>query len=209
MGIRGTASPVFAASQPCQPIRFQAEVRSGQSYVHPLAPRLDFKLEAIPAGWAIRILPHGTVRPPHDAAELANPPYRSPTPLLLSTDYAFRAQDAIAWNPRSFHFFTSAPQTMQAESAYQAIQRQPDSPASGTALLKLLPGAAEGQLRILDAEIYGGTADQTAAAATVASHLDQTAHRVRADPPSTPLGRILKLRFQVTISARGVLANCR
>ena len=40
----------------------------------------------------------------HDYAELATPPYESVSPLLLSTDFSFRAQDAVAWNPRRFRY---------------------------------------------------------------------------------------------------------
>ena len=193
----------------CKPIVFEGEVRAGQAFLHPINAALDFKLEAVPAGWIIRVLPHGAERPAHDSAELANPPYQSPTPILISTDFAFRAQDAVAWNPRNFRFFPSPEQVPAAEAAYQAIRREPNRPAAGSALYRLLPAAAEGNLRILDAELAGGTGNQTAAAATVASHFAETAHRVRADLPPSPLGQLLGLRFRVTIQPGAVLEGCR
>ena len=49
-------------------------------------------------------------------------PTKSVTPLSISTDFAFRAQDAIGWNPRRFRFATSA-------AAYHASAMTP-TPAS-------------------------------------------------------------------------------
>ncbi|MBE7181462.1 MAG: hypothetical protein INR71_09685 [Terriglobus roseus] len=189
----------LAGGQSCAPHTFEGEVQRGQSWQHALSPKLDLKLEAVPAGWMIRVLPHGEPRPVHDAAELANPPYRSPTPILISTDFAFRSQDAIAWNPRTFRFFTTPAETAKAESSYEATLREPDRPAAGADLYPLLQHAPEAKFVIVDAEISGGTANQTAAAATVASHLEQTAHVVRSDVPSTPLGMLLRLRFRITV----------
>lgn len=195
-GFSGVPRPLEA--QTCKARLFEGEVRRGQSWQHAIAPDLDVKLEAVPAGWMVRVLPRHGSRPPHDAAELANPPYRSPSPLLVSTDFAFRAQDAIAWNPRTFHFFTSSGQTSRAEEIYQATLRDPVHPGAGAALYPLLTEAPEATLTLLDAEIVGGTANQTAAAATVASHLEQTAHRVRQDSPSA-LGKLLSLRFRFQV----------
>lgn len=197
----GTAVAAASPPQACPAVSIEGDVPEGHAYTHPLNARLDFKLEAVPAGWIIRILPHGGVRPPHDAAELANPPYRSPTPILISTDFAFRAQDAVAWNPRNFRFFTTPEQVATAERAYQATLREPNRPAAGAALYPLLQTSAEGTLTIVDAEIAGGTANQTAAAASVASHFEQTAHIERTDLASTPLGRLLRLRFRLTVAA--------
>ena len=52
----------------------------------------------------------------------------------------------------------------------------------------------------MDAEIVGGTANQTPAAAAVASHFEQTAHTVRADVPATSLGTLVRLRFRVNVA---------
>lgn len=200
-----TMTPLLAA-QGCKPQVLEGVVLRGQAWQHAISPRLDLKLEAVPAGWMVRVLPHTGGRPPHDAAELANPPYRSPTPILVSTDFAFRAQDAVAWNPRTFRFFALPEQTAQAEAIYQATMKEPNRPAAGEALYPLLGAAPEGTLTILDAEIVGGTANQAAAAATVASHFDQTAHTVRTDVAGTPLGSLLKLRFRFTVPS--LAAGC-
>lgn len=187
------------SAQSCKPQVFEGAVRDGQAWHQAISPALEIKLEAVPAGWMIRILPLAGPRPPHDSAELANPPYRSPTPILISTDFAFRAQDAVAWNPRTFRFFVSSADTHRAEAIYQQTMQEPDRPAAGAALFPLLAAAPEASLTILDAEIVGGTANQAAAAAAVASHFEQTAHTERTDLPATPLGRILGLRFRLTV----------
>ncbi|WP_419803947.1 hypothetical protein [Terriglobus sp.] len=198
---------LVARRQECKPHVLEGEVQQGEAWQAAISPALDLKLEAVPAGWIVRVLPHGGKRPPHDAAELANPPYRSPTPILISTDFAFRAQDAIAWNPRRFRFFTTPAQTAQAEAIYQATLRNPDDRSAAAALSRLLAAAPEATLQIVDAEIAGGTADQTAAAATVASHFEQTAHTLRTNGSPSPLGALLRLRFRVTVPAFG--GNCR
>ncbi len=196
-----------ACGQGCKPQVLEGEVQRGQAWQHAISPVLDLKVEAVPAGWMLRVLPHGGSRPPHDAAELANPPYRSPTPILVSTDFAFRAQDAIAWNPRTFRFFTTAGETAQGEAIYRATLRDPNDQAAAAKLYPLIAAAPEGTFQIVDAEIAGGTANQTAAAATVASHFEQTAHTVRTDTPPSPLGLLLRLNFRITVPA--LEHNCR
>lgn len=196
-----------ARAQSCPPQVLEGAVERGRAWQHAISPALDLKLEAVPAGWMIRVLSHGKARPPHDAAELANPPYRSPTPILISTDFAFRAQDAVAWNPRTFRFFTTPAQTSEAEAIFQRTLRDPDNRAAVTELAPLLASTPEATLSIVDAEISGGTANQTAAAAAVASHFEQTAHTIRTDLPPTPLGTLLRLQFRVTLPS--MAANCR
>lgn len=200
-GLSALVAVHAAAGQACTPQTLEGEVVRGQSWQHTISPVEDIKLEAVPAGWMIRVLPRKGPRPLHDAAELANPPYRSPTPILISTDFAFRAQDAVAWNPRSFRFFLSSADTLRAEAFYQASLRDPQNPSAAAGLMPLLANAPEATLRIVDAEIVGGTANQTAAAGTVASHLEQTAHTVRTDLPPTPLGALLRLRFRIDLPA--------
>ena len=188
-----------ARAATCPSLQFDGEVSGDQSFSRSLAATHTFLLERIASGWIIRVLPPGGPRPAHDYAELATPPYRSPNPLLISTDFAFRAQDAVAWNPRGFNFFTSPAQLAAAAKAYEATVREPNRPSAGAALFPLIAGACSAELRILDARIAGGTADQTAMAATVASHFAETAHTVETDTAPTKLGRIVSMRFRVTV----------
>ena len=166
-------SALNAQARACASLHFEGEVAAGNNFSRNIDASHAFLLESTAAGWIIRVLPLGPLartRAPHDFAELATPPYRSPNPLVISTDFAFRAQDAIAWNPREFHYFATQEQMSIATRAFDATMREPNRPSAGAALFPLLGQACEASLQILDARIAGGTADQTAAAATVASH---------------------------------------
>ncbi|SEC53795.1 hypothetical protein [Terriglobus roseus] len=192
----GTRS-LLAQGLLCPSRQFEGQVEAGKSFRRPMDRSHDFVLESIASGWIVRVLPASGPRPMHDYAELATPPYRSPNPLLISTDFSFRAQDAIAWNPREFHFFTTGTQLATATRALEATEREPNHPSAGAALFPLLPQACTAELRITDARIAGGTADQAATAAMVASHFAQTAHTLETDATPTKLGRIVSLHFRV------------
>lgn len=187
------------AQKGCPSIVFEGDVTAGKSFRHALTGSQTFLLEAVPSGWVVRVVPASGARAPHDLAELATPPYRSPNPLLLTTDFSFRAQDVIAWNPREFHFFTTGAQMQAAERAYQATLKEPNRPSAGAALYPLLAEACTAELQITDARIAGGSADQTLMAATVASHFSQTAHTVDTGAAPSKLGRVLLLRFRVRV----------
>lgn len=187
------------AQKGCPALTFEGDVQAGKSFHHALGLQQSFLLESIASGWIVRVLPASGARGAHDFAELATPPYRSPNPLLISTDFNFRAQDAVAWNPREFHFFTSAQQMSIATKAYDATLKEPNRPAAGAALFPLLAEACTASLQILDARIAGGSADQALMAATVAQHFSQTAHTVDTSAPPSPLGRILWMRFRVKV----------
>ena len=92
---------VWGQNQRCTVSSFEGQVSYGQTYRHAINSNLELVLDPLPSGWLLRVLPIGKPRPQHDYAELATPPYESVTPLAVSTDFSFRAQDAIAWNPRS------------------------------------------------------------------------------------------------------------
>lgn len=185
----------------CPALTFEGEVQAGKSFHHALGAQQSFLLESIASGWIVRVLPASGARGAHDFAELATPPYRSPNTLLISTDFSFRAQDAVAWNPREFHFFTSAQQMSIATKAYDATLKEPNRSAAGAALFPLLAEACPASLQILDARIAGGSADQALMATTVAQHFSQTAHTVDTSAPPSQLGRILWMRFRVTVGA--------
>ena len=189
------------AQKGCPTLTFEGEVQAGKSFHHALGAQQSFLLESIASGWIVRVLPASGARGPHDFAELATPPYRSPNPLLISTDFSFRAQDAVARNPREFHFFTVARQMAIAQTAYEATLKEPNRPAAGAALFPLLAEACTASLQIVDARIAGGSADQSLMAATVASHFSQTAHTVDTTAPPSKLGKVLWMRFRVTVGA--------
>ncbi|HEY6374845.1 MAG TPA: hypothetical protein VIX90_04900, partial [Edaphobacter sp.] len=103
LGVKtGWAAP--AGSKGCVRGVLEGEVHAGEGFVRPIGNGLEVMLEPLASGWILRVLPVGVPRPAHDYAELATPPYQSVSPLLISTDFSFRAQDAVGWNPREFRF---------------------------------------------------------------------------------------------------------
>ncbi len=185
----------------------EGEVRAGQGFRKDFGGGLELRMEPTAAGWVVRVLPVAGGRPATmDYAGIATPPYRSVSPLLLSTDWGFRAQDAVGWNPRRFRYAANAGEFAAMEAAYQRVTGSSHASAGDEAALADLAGKApEGVLEIVDASLAPGTSDQTAAAGLLASHFGTTAHRI--EPPeggrATALGRIGWIRFRVKLDLRG------
>ncbi len=191
----------------CRSAVIEGEVQAGQSLRRSFAGGLDVLLEPIASGWVLRVIPTRGDRPREDFAEIATPPYRSVSPLLLSTDFSFRSQDAVGWNPRRFRYVAEARAFARLEAVYRKVVGAPRAAAEDEAALGRLVGEQpEGELRILDASLLPGTADPTRAAALVSTHFAETAHRI--EQPSagrtTPLGRLNWVRVRVRLElARG------
>ena len=210
--VRGTAlllpfvaALACAATPPaCRTEVLEGEVDAGHVYRRPIGNGLNLLLEPIHSGWILRVLPAGAGHPlAHDYAELATPPYQSITPLSLSTDFAFRAQDAVGWNPRRFRFASSGLAYRALERAYQAYAQGGPNPSPGlqAALTAEVAQAAEALFTIEDARLVPGAADQWSGAAAVSSRFTETAHTLvlPAANQATPLGQILWLRFRVEL----------
>ena len=179
-------------------------MEAGGSFRKTFAPGLDFLLDAAPHGWVIRVLPSAGARPAQDFAEVATPPFRSINPLLLTTDFGFRAQDVVGWNPRTFRYVGGAAAFPEAQHAYlAATSSRPPTAAEDAAVTRVAMKALEGRFELLDAVLAPGSADQSAAAGLLSSHFATTAHTIRAprNGPSGALGEILSLRFRVMLSA--------
>ncbi len=178
----------------------EGEVRAGEGYVRPIGNGLEVMLEPLASGWILRVLPVDGPRPAHDYAELATPPYQSVSALLISTDFSFRAQDAVGWNPREFRFAADGHSFAQLAEVYGEYRRSsaPSGDVKGR-LAELVSRALQGRLEILDASLIPGTADQARAAAMVASHFSTTAHRIEQpeDGRVTPLGKVTWMRFRI------------
>lgn len=187
----------------------EGEVRGGESFVRPIGGGLVVKLDALSwgSGWAIRLvpksgmpkgLPEGVV----DYAQLATPPYSAVNPLLLSTDYSFRAQDAVAWNPRRFRYAAGTTEFARLEAAYSRYRRvSPPTAESENELAAIVSKEPEGTFEILDAHLIPGMANQAGTAALVATHFNTTAHTVEepVDGKGLPLGKLMWLRFRITL----------
>jgi hypothetical protein len=205
-----SALSASSAPSPCRLAVVEGEVAAGNSIAIPIGGGLEVRLEALSwgSGWLLRVVPVGGPKfgqGTHDYAELATPPYASVNPLLLSTDYSFRAQDAVAWNPRRFRFARNAKEFAAISVVYERYSKV--TPAGADVereLAAIVSKAPEGTLLILDAKFVPGTANQSQMAATVASHFSTTAHTV--EEPSAdgsvkggPLGKLSWVRFRVSL----------
>jgi hypothetical protein len=183
-----------AAPQACRSVAFDGAVKAGQAFEKPISAQWVFLLEPVKSGWFIRVLERGKPRTEHNAAELATPPYHSVTPLSITTDMSFRAQDAIAWNPRRFRYAGSEPAYQKLVQLYPEVMK--GNAAASVAVAEVVQAQPEATLTITHAELVPGSADQAGLAATVASHLDTTPHSVAAGPESA-LGKLVALSFKV------------
>jgi hypothetical protein len=193
------------AAPACGRVVFEGDVRAGEGFEKIFARGLKFSLEPLRSGWIVRVLPTDEGRGAHDFAELATPPYRSVSPLLIGTDWSFRAQDAVAWNPRRFRYAGDRAAFRRLAGLYDGVMA--NDVASSVKAAELASQQPEGVLKILDARLAPGVADQAGTAATVASHLEETPHAVDQSVTPTPLGAIEAMRFRVELNlAPGVEA---
>ena len=192
-----SACRVFAAGPAvCRVV--EGEVLAGQMFRAAAMAGVEVRVEPIASGWVLRVVP--TAHAGEDWAETATPPYRSVSPLRVSTEYSFRAQDAVGWNPRRFRFAAS-------EAAYEGLRllrqgMERGSAGDAAALAELASRQPEGTMEVLDAHLVPGTADQTRAAGAVAVHFRTTAHALEqpvGDGPATPLGQVTWMRFRVEL----------
>jgi len=196
---QGRAKTMHPPKQPmnCSQVEFEGDVKAGEAFEKVFAPGLKFYLEPLRSGWIVRVLASAMPRGPHDYAELATPPYRSVSPLLISTDWSFRAQDAVAWNPRRFHYAADPETFRKLATAYDKVMA--GDAASAARAAELASRQPEGVLQILDARMVPGLADQAQMAATVASHLAETPHAVDQSATASPLGRVEEIHFRVNL----------
>jgi hypothetical protein len=218
---RETGSPM------CRKIVLRGEVAEKQEWHASIGEGWEFRLVPIggvpaqtsPAaghgysGWDMVVdREHGGGYP--DALLLATPPYGSVNEREVGTTYGLRAQDAIAWNPRSFRFFTTVAQWRRARELYAAVMPGPESGAgtkapAATAAAELLamtgaPDLGRGEFAVLDARLVAGAGDPPAYARPWTSRLVRVPHTLeqsgdRAGAVATPLGELTWIRFATTL----------
>jgi len=212
VGYAGLLHGQAGKTQSCHRAVFEGDVRAGEGFERVFARGLKFYLEPLRSGWIVRVLAVDEPRGMHDYAGLATPPYNSVSPLLIGTDWSFRAQDAVAWNPRRFRYAADRGAFRRLAGLYDGVVA--GDPGKSAIAAELVSGQPEGVLTILDARIVPGIADQAQMAATVASHLGTTPHSVDQASTASPLGRVEELRFRVELDmgpgvevAKGVQAE--
>ncbi len=147
-----------------------------------------------------------------DALLVATPPYNSINEHEVGTTFGLRAQDAIGWNPRSFHFITYPARHSPRASGYSRFSAAPAilprRPAAasqaGTATqrqLRINQKSSSGQFRILDARIAPGVSDAASYAEPWALASPRTKHSIEPSSTgkSTDLGELHWMQFSITL----------
>jgi hypothetical protein len=66
-----------------------------------------------------------------DALLIATPPYNSINEREVGTTYGLRAQDAMGWNPRSFHFLTDTAALSEGQKLFKQLTEQSRAAQAG------------------------------------------------------------------------------
>jgi hypothetical protein len=215
-----TIAPRVLAAPPrpdaCTRVAFTGMVSLGQEWKTPLGEGWVFRFVPIVpgpfgyTGWDLvvdRDPPSGYP----DALLLATPPYSSINEREIGTTFGLRAQDAIGWNPRSFHFLTDPDALREGQKQFRALggtkiwteKPEPSSreQAAEQRLLEINRKSSPGQFRILNARLTPGIADAAPFAQKWALQSSRTPHTIApsATGQATPLGQLEGIRFSITL----------
>lgn len=205
-----------ALGQSCERITLNGQVNAGQQWQAALGRGWVFRLLPIPpsagdySGWDLVVdRKHGAGYP--DALLLATLPYNSINEREIGTTFGLRAQDAIGWNPRSFHFLSNPQKFRESQQDFREWMRvqlaqgpSPDASPSRrliTRLLALQKDASSGEFRIVDARIVPGIADPKPYAQAWALAGSRMQHEVEPVSPGkeSAQGKLVWMRFLVTL----------
>jgi hypothetical protein len=205
------------AASACQKIMLAGEINAGQTWQTSLGQSWVFRIQPIQSampgdysGWDLVVDRDPPAGYP-DALLLATLPYNSINEREIGTTFGLRAQDAIGWNPRTFHFLTDPAAFRQAQQIYLSLFRagqlsgsaakNPDSTRGIATLMSLEKNTASGEFRIQDAHLTPGIADAAHFAEAWALAGARTPHEVVAAPngKSSARGSLAWMRFSVTL----------
>jgi hypothetical protein len=215
IAVLGLAVAVSHAAPPgrtCRRVELHGEVDAGQEWKAPFGQGWVFRvlpISASPAGysgWDLVVDRDPPAGYP-DALLLATLPYNSINEREIGTTFGLRAQDAIGWSPRSFHFLSNPAEFRDAQQWFRRLNSDVKTrapAASSDAMNRLLDvekGASSGQLRILDARITPGVANPQPFAQDWALAFSRTKHEIESAPPGqeSATGKMLWMQFEVTL----------
>jgi len=217
VGVGQAATPSRPA---CTRVTIDGEVSDGREWQAALGQGWIFRvlpIDASPAGysgWDL-VLDREPPASYPDALLLATLPYNSINEREIGTTFGLRAQDAIGWNPRSFHFLSTPGEFREAQRLFRQLMQAGFGPASSGVpddsksyraaamrrLLELEKSASSGEFRILDARIVPGTADPMPYAEGWALASSRTPHEVETAPAgqASAQGKLVWMRFALTL----------
>src|SRR6202035_570027 len=117
-----------AAPVSCKKVVLAGEVNAGQTWQTALGQEWVFRILPVPpgqagySGWDLAVDREPPAGYP-DALLLATLPYNSINEREIGTTYGLRAQDAIGWNPRSFHFMIDAAAFREGRQVYLELAK--------------------------------------------------------------------------------------
>lgn len=205
-----------AKTSVCTRIVLTGEVNQGQEWKQPFGQGWMFRLVPVQpgkrgySGWDMVVDRDPSAGYP-DALLVATPPYYSISEREVGTTFGLRAQDAIGWNPRSFHFLTDPEALRQSQKLFRSLGEtkiwteapfesgRHESATHG--LLEINRKSSAGQLRILNARLTPGIADAAPFAEKWARQSSRTPHTIApsSGAGATPLGELDWIRFSITL----------
>lgn len=213
------AQPRQPRAAACVRISLSGQVNAGQEWNAPIGENWLFRVIPIKnaSGWDLVVDRTPAAGYP-DALLVATPPYNSINEREIGTTYGLRAQDALGWNPRSFHFLVDPAALRRAQQLFKELNRlsrppRPGAPAAASPadvrrsqllaneLMTLEGHAATGRFEILDARITPGIADPAPFAQNWAIESQRTQHSLEpaASGQPTPLGEFHWLKFSISL----------
>jgi hypothetical protein len=200
----------------CKKIVLTGEVTAGQQWSQPIGQGWLFNVIPIQpgkqayTGWDLAVDREAPAGFP-DALLVATPPYYSISEREVATTFGLRAQDAVGWNPRSFHFLTDPDALREAQKQFRALggtkiwtekpEPNPGRQAAEQRLLEINRKSSPGQFRILNAKLTPGIADAQPFAQRWALQSSRTPHTIAPSSTgqATPLGELHSMRFSITL----------
>jgi hypothetical protein len=217
LGLAATLGCLQAgAASLCKKIVLTGETAVGQVWRKSLGQGWVFRIQPVQAteagysGWDLEVDRETPTGYP-DALLLATLPFNSINEREIGTTYGLRAQDAVGWNPRTFHFLIDPAAFYQAQQLYLSLASSGQLSGAGSRgassspdmnrLLKLEKDTSSGEFRIEDSRLTPGIADAMPFAEAWALAAAHTPHRIVAAPDgkSSPRGSLAWMRFSITL----------
>jgi hypothetical protein len=204
-----------AKAASCQKIVLTGEVNAGQEWKAAFGQGWVFRVVPVEpgkagySGWDLVVDREQPAGFP-DALLLATPPWNSINEHEVGTTFGLRAQDAIGWNPRSFHFLTDTAAFRESQGLFQVFgaRLMTETPVvtsrEGLAMqrqLKINRQSSAGQFRIVDARLVPGIGDAAPYAENWALASARTRHTAEPAPAgkATALGELRWIRFSIVL----------